>query len=170
MKNWIYYTLMYILLSLWGVIKFLDIEKCWGYYCILVVILGGASCLLDFAKIRKISCQKIYYIERRFLCLDYLFFYKIILTICCIHIIGLILHIEDKTPLWGFIFVCLFAIIYINTFPMYYVIMDSETLDAYIDEKKITPSISIKATRNKDVHCYLKGSDLRNISTYSNSH
>ena len=164
---------MYVLLSLWGVIRYLDVSLYWAYYCFFVVALGGISCLLDLFRLEKLSCEKIYYIERRFLCLDYLFFYKslfykIILTNCLVYILIHIFNVEDKV-IWGIIFACSFPVIYINIFPMYYVIMDSETLDAYMDEKKKVSGISIKSKRNKDVHCYLREDDLRNISAYCDS-
>lgn len=113
--------------------------------------------------------DSVIYIERRFFCLDYKYyykslFYKILLTFLCLYLIDIIFNIESYIYAIV-IFLSVFIILYINMFPVFFVKIDKKVLQSYM-ETWGRNDIYIKAYNKDEVHCLLRLRDLERISMY----
>lgn len=155
--------------SLFGVLGFFYSRGYFVYYVLTIIALGGISCFIDVLRIRKKLRDSVIYIERRFFCLDYKYyykslFYKILLTFLCLYLIDIIFNIESYIYAIV-IFLSVFIILYINMFPVFFVKIDKKVLQSYM-ETWGRNDIYIKAYNKDEVHCLLRLRDLERISVY----
>ena len=170
MKNWLYYILIYLLISsLFGVLGFFYSRGYLIYYVLTIIAFGGVSYLIDIFRIRRTLRNSVVYIERRFFCLDYKYyykslFYKILLTFLFLYLMDIIFNIESSIHA-VLIFLSLFIVIYINMFPIFFVKIEKRVLQSYI-ETCGSNDIYIKAYNENEIHCLLRLSDLKRISVH----
>lgn len=154
---------------LFGVLNFFFSKGYLVYYIMTIVGLGGISYLIDIFRVKKVLRNNVFYIERRFLCLSYKYyykylFYKVLLTFLCLYLVDTIFNIESYIYTL-LVFFCIFIIIYINTFPIFFVKISKRLLQLYV-EVWGSNDIYIKAYNKDEVHCFLRFCDLKRISAY----
>lgn len=152
-----------------GVLNFFFYKGYLVHYIMAIVALGGISYLIDVFRVKRVLRNNVFYIERRFLCLSYKYyykylFYKILLTFLCLYIVDSFFNIESYTHTFV-IFFCIFIIIYINAFPIFFIKINKRSLRLFI-EVLGNNDIYIKEYNKDEVHCFLRFCDLKRISTY----
>lgn len=100
-----------------GVLNFFFYKGYLVHYIMAIVALGGISYLIDVFRVKRVLRNNVFYIERRFLCLSYKYyykylFYKILLTFLCLYIVDSFFNIESYTHTFVIFFLYFYYYIY----------------------------------------------------------
>lgn len=171
MKNLLYYTLVYILLTFFtGVLNFSLHTGYWTFYLLFIIILSGGSYVLDVFRVKRIKCnKKLFYIRRSFLYLKSRFYYKslflkIILALLGVYLLNFLFALENDTYIMV-LFFCLFIIVYVNVLPMFFVVIDTQLVTLFLNEIG-GENIHIVKCDEMQTSCYLGYSDLKKIAKF----
>ena len=174
MKNLIYYILIYILLTfLTGILNFSLHEGYYFFYLLFIIMLSGGSYILDLFRVKRIKCNSnLLYIRRSFLYLKSRFFYKslflkIISTFLGVFFLDFLFSMENSNTIL-ITFFCIFIIMYVNVFPMFFVIIDTQLITLFL-EKEGGKNIHIVRCDEIQTSCYLGYNDLKKIMRFNSN-
>lgn len=172
MKNLLYYTLIYVLLSFFtGVLNFFLHTEHWIVCLLSIILLGSGSYVLDTFRVNIAQINsKITYIERSFICLKSKYYYKSLLLKIALTLMGSyclysLFNIEDNKHII-MLFLCLFIIVYVNVLPVFFIIVDTRFLILYL-KKNGSKNIHFEKCNKTKSACYLSYRDFKKIILFN---